>query len=111
MGVTVEVAAIHFPPTLAPQADHPSQPGPSRRERVEAGEGAQTMLNLLGSRGPAQCDGASRRDFLKVGALGASGLLLPDLLRARAESRARGQATRNTSVVWMWLGGGPTQIE
>src|SRR5258708_28677109 len=69
------------------------------------------MLQVLGRRGPVQCDGTSRRDFLKVGTLGASGLLLADLLKARAETAARGQATKNTSVVWLWLGGGPTHIE
>src|SRR5258708_14267905 len=36
---------------------------------------------------------------------------LPDLLRARARAAAEGQATKNTSVIWLWLGGGPTQVE
>jgi hypothetical protein len=52
-----------------------------------------------------------RRDFLKIGTLGATGFLLPDLLRARAAATASGRPTRNTSVVWLWLGGGPTHIE
>jgi hypothetical protein len=52
-----------------------------------------------------------RRDFLKVGALGATGLMLPDLLRARAAATEAGRPTRNTSVVWLWLGGGPTHVE
>jgi len=69
------------------------------------------MFLLNGSRNGTNCDGASRRDFLKVGALGLGGFLLPDLLRARARAAAQGQTTRNTSVVWLWLGGGPTQIE
>src|SRR5205823_8223774 len=57
------------------------------------------------------CDGKTRRDFLKVGALGATGLVLTDLLRARAVATANGAPTRNTSVVWLWLGGGPTHVE
>ncbi|HEV2946681.1 MAG TPA: DUF1501 domain-containing protein [Gemmataceae bacterium] len=69
------------------------------------------MLSLLGSRKGTHCDGASRRDFLKIGALGLSGFLLPDLLRARAAASASGQSTKNTSVIWLWLGGGPTQVE
>ena len=69
------------------------------------------MLTLLGPRRGATCDGATRRDFLKVGALGLGGLALPDLLRARAQSTLAGQPTRNTSVVWLWLGGGPTHVE
>jgi hypothetical protein len=69
------------------------------------------MFHLTGSRNGTNCDGASRRDFLKVGALGLGGFMLPDLLRARAAAAAQGKPTRNTSVVWLWLGGGPTQVE
>jgi hypothetical protein len=69
------------------------------------------MFHLSGSRTRTTCDGGSRRDFLKVGALGLGGLMLPDLLRARAAAAAAGKATRNTSVVWLWLGGGPSHIE
>ena len=61
------------------------------------------MLNLFASRNGTTCDGASRRDFLKVGALGlgAGAIGLSDLLRARAQAAALGQSTRNTSVVWL----------
>jgi hypothetical protein len=69
------------------------------------------MFNFVGSRTGTNCDGTSRRDFLKVGALGLGGLMLPDLLRARAAAAAEGKPTRKTSVVWLWLGGGPTHIE
>jgi hypothetical protein len=69
------------------------------------------MFNLLGSRKGIDCDGATRRDFLKVGALGLSSLTLPNLLRARAAQAAQGRTTKNTSVVWLWLGGGPTHVE
>jgi Protein of unknown function (DUF1501) len=69
------------------------------------------VFNLIGSRNGTNCDGASRRDFLKVGALGLGGFMLPDLLRARARAAAQGQPTRSTSVIWLWLGGGPTQVE
>src|SRR3954451_9004361 len=69
------------------------------------------MLNVLHSRLQRNCDGTTRRDFLKVGALGLGALTLPDLLRARAAASQAGQPTRNTSVVWLWLGGGPTHVE
>jgi hypothetical protein len=69
------------------------------------------MFEVIGPRKGRNCDGSSRRDFLKVGALGLTGLCLPDLLRARAAAAASGAATKNTSVVWLWLGGGPTQVE
>lgn len=66
------------------------------------------MLNLVQSRRNPDCDGRSRRDFLKIGALGTTGVMLPDLLRARAKANS---TSRNTSVVWLWLGGGPTHVE
>jgi hypothetical protein len=69
------------------------------------------MFQLVGSRRGVNCDGSSRRDFLKIGALGLGGLMLPNLLRARAAAAAAGQSTKSTSVVWLWLGGGPTHIE
>jgi hypothetical protein len=69
------------------------------------------MFTLTSSRTGTTCDGASRRDFLKIGALGLGSLTLTDLLRLRAAESARGKATKNTSVVWVWLGGGPTHIE
>jgi hypothetical protein len=71
----------------------------------------QTMLHLLGSRKRTNCEGANRRDFLRIGALGMTGLLLPDLLRLRAAAKQAGKASKTTSVVWLWLGGGPTHIE
>ena len=69
------------------------------------------MFSLLGPSRKANCDGSTRRDFLRVGALGLGGLLLPDLLRARAAAAADGKSVRNASVVWLWLGGGPTHVE
>jgi uncharacterized protein (DUF1501 family) len=69
------------------------------------------MLTLLTDRRYRDCDGSTRRDFLKVGALGATGLALPHLLAARAQAAAAGQAVKSTSVVWLWLGGGPTHVE
>ncbi len=69
------------------------------------------MFHVLGSRSLRNCDGTSRRDFLRVGALGWSGLLLADLLRQRAAATGQGKSPKSTSVVWLWLGGGPTQVE
>jgi hypothetical protein len=69
------------------------------------------MLSFLSSRKGTDCDGTTRRDFLKIGSLGMTGLALPDLLKARAAAASQGQSRRNTSVVWLWLGGGPTHVE
>ncbi len=69
------------------------------------------MLNLFGTRVSRDCGGATRRDFLKVGTLGLTGLSLSGLLRLRSAAASQGQPTRDTSVIWLWLGGGPTHIE
>jgi hypothetical protein len=56
------------------------------------------MLTLWGSRKYTDCAGSTRRDFLKAGGLAATGLMLPDLLRARAAGRtSTGAATYSRS--------------
>jgi hypothetical protein len=69
------------------------------------------MLELLGSRRDTTCDGTTRRDFLKAGALGLGTFGLADLLRARAAAAGAGRPTRTASVIWLWLGGGATHVE
>ena len=74
------------------------------------------MLTLLGPpRGRTRlCSGGTRRDFLRVGALGLGGLTLADLFAARAAhatTPSLSQPTTGKSVVWLWLGGGPTHVE
>jgi hypothetical protein len=54
----------------------------------------------------------SRRGFLKVGCLGAAGLTLGDVLRARSLAGTTGQAAPgDQSVILIWLDGGPPQHE
>ncbi|MBM3994240.1 MAG: DUF1501 domain-containing protein [Planctomycetes bacterium] len=69
------------------------------------------MLNLWGNNTRKDCSGLNRRDFLTVGALAMTGLTLPGLLKLRQAAANTGQSTRDTSVVWLWLGGGPTHVE
>jgi hypothetical protein len=69
------------------------------------------MLDLFYSGRYRDCEGNSRREFLKIGTLGLGALTLPVLLEQRARAAQEGAATRETSVVWLWLGGGPTHIE
>lgn len=57
------------------------------------------------------CNRVARRDAMKVGVMGATGLTLPSLLRARSAARERGQSTRDTSIVWLWMQGGAPHIE
>jgi hypothetical protein len=69
------------------------------------------MLNLWGKRIGSDCEGHSRRDFLKIGTLGLTGLTLSGLLRGRAAVAGEGKSVKDTAVVWLWLGGGPTHVE
>jgi len=74
-------------------------------------EGDIAMLNLLSRTKSRDCEGNTRRDFLKVGSLGLGSFALPDLLRMRSAARAAGQPVKDTSVIWLWLSGGPTHVE
>jgi hypothetical protein len=66
------------------------------------------MLTLLGPQRESRRQ-LSRRDVLKVGALGLGGLALSDLLRLRAcGASATG---RDKSVIMVWLRGGPSHID
>jgi hypothetical protein len=55
------------------------------------------------------CDGASRRDVLKVGALGAVGLTLGGYLRRLAAAEKPAKSDKSAIVVW--LGGGPPHLD
>lgn len=69
------------------------------------------MLTLSSGPSYTDCDGTTRRNFLKAGALGVGGLSLANLLVARTQAAEAGRPVKSTSVVWLWLGGGPTHIE
>jgi Protein of unknown function (DUF1501) len=56
------------------------------------------------------CDGVSRRNFLKVGALCVGGLTLADVLRLQAGNPATGKKS-NKAVIMVWLEGGPSHID
>jgi hypothetical protein len=64
------------------------------------------MLTILGPRDRKQsfCDGISRRNFLKIGGMGAAGLALPDLLRLESQAGIR---SSHKSVILIYLVGGP----
>ena len=73
------------------------------------------MLSIVG-RGAQLCDGLTRREVMRVGALTAGGLSLPHLLAAQAAAvesapvidRAFGRAK---NVIFLYLAGGPPQHE
>ena len=53
----------------------------------------------------------SRRSFLRVGALGATGIALPDLLRAKSALDNNGSRDLDKTVIWLFLSGGPSHYE
>lgn len=62
------------------------------------------MLTIHGER-TRFCDGVSRRNFLKIGALGLGGLTLPDIFRAEASA---GSKNSHKAVIMIFLPGGPS---
>ena len=71
------------------------------------------MFTITDTRNTQHCQGFSRREFLRVGALGLlGGLTLPDLLRARAAAAPSSSGlVKDRSVVLLFLQGGPSHIE
>lgn len=66
------------------------------------------MLHLNGT-SHAACDGVSRRRILEAGGAGLFGLSVPTLFAA--ESLAIGGAPRAKAVIFLFLFGGPSQLE
>jgi hypothetical protein len=64
----------------------------------------------LGSAG-RYCDGMNRRSFLQLGIAGMAAVGLPQLLRAREQSATRTGSQKDTSVLLLWLDGGPSHMD
>src|SRR6266540_1133999 len=64
------------------------------------------MLSLFANAPDSRrfCDGVSRRNFIRIGALGLGGLALPQLLQAEAASGIR---RSHKAVIMIYLPGGP----
>jgi hypothetical protein len=67
------------------------------------------MLSFEASKGVQQCNGLTRRDFLRVGALtaGAAGFSLADLARLQGVESSRG----DLNCILLFLVGGPSQLD
>ncbi len=64
----------------------------------------------LGSTG-RYCDGMNRRSFVQVGLAGMASVGLPQILRAKEASVDRGGSAKNTSIILIWLDGGPSHLD
>ncbi|MBT3470742.1 MAG: DUF1501 domain-containing protein, partial [Opitutae bacterium] len=53
----------------------------------------------------------NRRSFLTAGTLGVGGLGFSDLLRLRAATANQTKTAPDTSVIFVWLAGGPPHME
>lgn len=68
------------------------------------------MLDILGrsDQRPVHCDGLSRRGFLKVGAMAAGGLSLPQLLAMEAKAQT---GSSHKAIINIYLPGGPSHLD
>jgi hypothetical protein len=62
------------------------------------------MLTIYDTNRSQFCDGVSRRNFIKIGALGLGGLALPQLLQAESKS---GIGKSHKAIIMIYLPGGP----
>jgi uncharacterized protein (DUF1501 family) len=69
------------------------------------------MFSLLGGGQNRTCQTITRRELLRVGSLALGGLTLPGLLAGRSAASQARHYVRNKSVVFLFLQGGPSQIE
>src|SRR5437667_8864204 len=70
---------------------------------MSANAGAGLMLTIYGQQ-YRFCDGISRRNFMKIGALGLGGLALPQLLQAETQA---GSGKSHKAIIMIYLPGGP----
>ncbi len=70
------------------------------------------MITLTDTGPSHTCQGYTRRDFLRIGAMGAGGLTLANLLGAKARAAETGNHfLKDKSIVMLFLHGGPPHIE
>ena len=69
------------------------------------------MLRITSNKSTQNCEGASRREFLRIGTLGLGGLTLPQLLATRTAAGEGSDILTGKSVVMLNLQGGPSQVE
>ena len=57
------------------------------------------------------CDGLSRRHFLQVGVAGMGSASLSQILHAKENAVQNGLPAKDTSVILLWLDGGPSHMD
>src|SRR5438105_3581868 len=69
------------------------------------------MLRIDAGSTGKYCDGLTRRNFLQLGVAGMASVSLPQMLRAKSESTGRSGSSKETSVILIWLDGGPSHMD
>ncbi|MDX1966401.1 MAG: DUF1501 domain-containing protein [Planctomycetaceae bacterium] len=69
------------------------------------------MLRVKLGESGQYCDGYSRRSFLQLGMAGMGALTLPQILQAKEASSPKGSSSKNTSIILVWLDGGPGHMD
>src|ERR1700756_250681 len=69
------------------------------------------MFRVSGGTSPCYCDGYSRRHFLQIGVAGMALAPLSSVLRARAAASIASGSRKDTSVILLWLDGGPGHMD
>lgn len=69
------------------------------------------MIKIQAGNTGRYCDGLSRRSFVQVGLAGMASVGLPQILKAKEESADRGLSRKETSVILIWLDGGPSHMD
>ena len=99
---------LHLGAAYVPRVRHepltPARAGEQAPVRGRAGK--QVMSSMR------RCDGATRRDAIRVGGVAALGLGLGDYFRLRgAQAAESGPPVRAQSCILVWLDGGPSHLE
>jgi hypothetical protein len=69
------------------------------------------MLRIDAGLAPQYCDGMKRRSFVQLGVAGMAAVGLPQLAQAKAATAESGGAKKQTSVILIWLDGGPGHMD
>jgi len=72
---------------------------------------ATNMFRIDAGKSSRYCDGFNRRNFLTVGLAGMGCASLGDVLRAKEQASALGHERKDTSVILLWLDGGPGHMD
>jgi uncharacterized protein (DUF1501 family) len=69
------------------------------------------MLRINAGSTGRYCDGISRRNFVQIGLAGMASIGLPQILRAKEQSASLGHPSKETSIILIWLDGGPSHMD